>query len=470
MKNLVASCISRTLEPSAMKLRICVILVGLVSLVACGGGDGGSVSPTSAGGRSSGSDSSGSSSSSGTTALLVSLGEVGHVGDEVVSFKLTIDSVALHSSAGDVSLLSTPRRVELSRFKAEPLLVNKAPQGKYRGIVIAVSNPEISFVDSQGVLHEHVAASLTSSTATNPSEFSLDSTPTAVNLNVFLSPGFVSNPVTVTPALNFTTSGGLTEGLVGRVTAVASNSFTINVGNATFTLAADFRTEFQGVPGLGGLTPGMTVEVDAVFDSGGIYRATKVNLENDLPSALVVEGLTLSVSLGQLQMLVREVHGPDGVIVPDVGGALTINANSSSQFHVSDGVDLTNLDFTPRFDALTVAVGQNVRVSALSASAITADQLKLAKQSLDGVPADITAGSVPDQYSFRLNLNAGSAFAKLTGQTSMLVTLQPSTQKFLYFGLENCVPCIAGGTVRVRGLLFFSGGQYRLVAEWLSVG
>ena len=42
-------------------------------------------------------------------------------------------------------------------------------------------------------------------------------------------------------------------------------------------------------------------------------------------------------------------------------------------------------------------------------------------------------------------------------------------QKFLYFGQEDCVPCIKDGYVRVQGLLFFSAGQYRLVASEIAV-
>ena len=104
--------------------------------------------------------------------VLVNLGAFATVPGQIVSFEITIESVALHSSQGDVSLLSTPRRVELSRLKAEPLLLANVPQGKYSGVGIGLSNPEISFIDSSGVLHEDVAASLTSPSATNLTEFS----------------------------------------------------------------------------------------------------------------------------------------------------------------------------------------------------------------------------------------------------------------------------------------------------------
>jgi len=481
MKALVLTPVVRILGPQGIEANhrslatflkgLCFfLLLSLTLLLGCGGGSGRTASRAS-GGSSGGGISSGNGGNTSSTALLVSLGEFSELSDQIVSFELTIDSVALRSSGGEVSqLLPNARRVELSRFKAEPLLLANVHQGKYSGVAVGISNPTISFIDSSGVLHEDVAASLTSTMVTNSSEFSFDSTPRSISINLFLSADF-GESVTVAPALNFSTGGGPSKDLVGRVTGVRSSSFAVDTGNGTFSFTTDSSTEFQGVTGLNELTVGSTVELDAFLGSDGIFRATKVKLENYLSSAQVVEGLTLSTSLAHLQMLVREVHGPSEGSLPAVGKALTVATNSSTQFRLEpDEVDLKNLNFTPSFDALSIALGQNVRAAfAGSGTTIIADQLKLEEQSLDGTAGSVTPGSVPGQFTFPLNLSADSAFARLTGHTSILITLQPSAQKFLYLGFENCVTCIAGGEVRVRGLLFLSGGQYRLVAEWLAV-
>jgi len=448
-------------------------LGGLALLLGCGTGGGG-ITPSSSGNSGTGSSSVGDNGGSANN-VLVNLGGFATVPGQIVAFEITIESVALHSSQGDVSLLSTPRRVELSRLKAEPLLLSNVPQGKYSGVVIGLSNPEISFIDSSGVLHEDVAASLTSSRATNLSEFSIGSTPRAIDLHLgFFRVSFDGSVVAMTPELNFNTQGGTpVKDLIGRIATVGNSSFTIDVGNGTFTLVTDASTKFQGVTALNKLAAGMTVEVDAVLDSGRTFRATRVKLENNIPSARVVEGLALSTSPAQLQMLVREVHGPVEGSLPGVGKVLTVAANASTQFRLEpDDIDLSHLNFTPRFDALTIVRGQNVRAATVNGSAttITADQLKLEKQSFSGTAGTVTSGSASGQYTFPVNLAADSAFAQLTGHTFVLVTLQPSTQKFLYFGLEDCVTCISGGTVWVRGLLFFSDGQYHLVPEWLVVG
>jgi hypothetical protein len=456
-------------------LLVTVSILTTLTVAGCNGG-----SPTaSAVGK--GGDSTGSSG--GNTTVLVNLGDFAYFPDQIVSLQLTVESLKLHSSQGDVSLLSAPRRFELSRLKAEPLLLGNVAQGNYSGVVIGVSNPEISYIDSNGQLHQGVAASLTSSTATNNSEFSIGSTPVQINLHLLLLGASFGGSVTMTPGLNLKTGGSFwgtwgntwgypIEDLVGRVTAVDGSSFTIDVGNGASTFATDSNTKFQGVTGLYGLAAGMTLDVDAMFGPDGIFRSTKVALENNNAGKAVVEGLTLSLAPAQLQMMVREVHGPGGVTLPDTGKALTVGTSASTLFRLEPGnVDLNNLDFTPTFDALTISPGQNVRAAADggSATTITANQLKLAKQSLDGTAGSVTTSSVSGQYSFSLSLSPNSAFAQLTGHTSVLVTLQPSTQMALSFGYEDCVTCIAGGTVRVRGLLFFSGGQYRLVADRLLV-
>jgi uncharacterized protein DUF5666 len=465
-----------------------VVLLGLTLLVGCGGRNGG-ISPSSGG-------SNGGSASS--TAVLISLGDMammpgdsGPPGDQIVSFELTIESVAVRSSNGAVSeLLSNPRRLELSRLllKHEPLLLANVARGSYSGVVVRVYNPVVSFIDSDGLLHEGVAASLTSPTETINIPFSIGSTPVFFILRPLL-PSSVSfgggKVVSVTP--RFDTLGpvevqggvGIINDLVGRVTTVSGSSITIDVNgvgytwdpNGAFTFATDSSTEFQGITALNELGTGMTVEVDAVFYSDGVLRANKIEVENNVASAVVVEGLARSLAPAQLQMMVREVHGPGDVTIPGVGIVLAVNASASTQFRLeSEHVDLNNLDFVPTFDALTMAAGQNVRAAAASGGAtiITADQLKLEEQSLEGIAGALTAGAVSDQFSFPLNLSADSAFAELTGQTSVVVILQPDTFVGIGDFISPCITCIAGNHVRVRGLLFFSGGQYRLVAE--SVG
>jgi hypothetical protein len=414
--------------------------------------------------------------------VLVNLGEIFQVvPDNIVSFELTIDSVKLLSSKGDVSLLSNGRHFQLSTLKSQPLVLSTVAQGTYSAIEVGLSNPVISYIDSDGNLHQNVAASLTSSTIMNPSPFSVGSAPAVINLHPLLMVSLGDgSAISVNPGLNLSSSWASTTDLVGRFMNEGNSWVSIDFEDlppsvdpsyydGNFGFLTDSSTVFQGFNALGELTSGQTVEVDAAFRPDGNIRATRVKV---LPAPVVAEGLTVSTSPAQLQMLVRESHGPFGVPRPVVGKALTVIATAATEFHLDpDRMDFDNLDFTPTFDANNIFPGQNVRAGTSDGStpAVTAAQISLEKQSLEGTAGTVVVGSVNGQFSFPLTMAADSAFAKLTGHTSVLVTIQPTTEELLYFGLEDCVTCIAGGSVRVRGMIFFSGGEYRMVAERVAV-
>jgi hypothetical protein len=52
-----------------------------------------------------------------------------------------------------------------------------------------------------------------------------------------------------------------------------------------------------------------------------------------------------------------------------------------------------------------------------------------------------------------------SAFAMLSGQTTVTVFWQPGTE------LHNVASVKSGDTVRVRGLVFFTGTSFRMIAK-----
>jgi hypothetical protein len=91
------------------------------------------------------------------------------------------------------------------------------------------------------------------------------------------------------------------------------------------------------------------------------------------------------------------------------------------------------------------------------AGTITASQLELEPQGLSGTASvAISSGATT---SFTLNLPSQCAFATLTGATSVTIFQQPKTT---VVGLSS----IASGTsVHAFGLLFFDGGQWKMVAS-----
>jgi hypothetical protein len=91
--------------------------------------------------------------------------------------------------------------------------------------------------------------------------------------------------------------------------------------------------------------------------------------------------------------------------------------------------------------------------ASLTASPMVADIIKLREQALIGT---VAASPAPTSSGFTLNLSPTSAFASLTGQTSIAVTIVSGT--------EQRVTPAAGSTVRVRGLVFVNSGTYTMIS------
>jgi hypothetical protein len=91
---------------------------------------------------------------------------------------------------------------------------------------------------------------------------------------------------------------------------------------------------------------------------------------------------------------------------------------------------------------------------------VVADKVKLQQQSLNGAVANFTAGS-GGAATFDLSLPSDSYLKLLSGQTSVHVFLQPGT--------DNNVGTIANyNQVRVRGLLFWTGTSFNLIARRIT--
>lgn len=407
------------------------------------------------------------------TPVLVNIGDVPE--DRVVSLELTVESVTLVGSGSEASLLSQPRRLEITRLSGtfEPLVLDDALPGTYTQVRIRVSNPEVSLIDAGGQLVE-APTTLAQDTAAVSINLNLGTTPVVLNLDFDLLASLVidgSNNVTVTPI--FTASvvtlpapaeqeedSGAVDDVLGRVTAVSGSSFTIATdAGASLTFATNADTEFDGVTGVGDLQNGMVVEVDAVTQSGGTLLATEVEIENELPDDLEVEGTIVSVTglpATSFTMAVQERQFPAGVSAPDVGSLLTVNIDSNTQFSVDDD-DVDRSGLVTSFGAGTIAPVQKVEAETNTpdAAVITAEKVKLKEQGLTGTVVSIV--QVNDRSEIVVAVDNDSAFARLTGQTQFTAVRQPSTR------VEGTVS--GGQTIRVRGLLFFNGTTYTLVAE-----
>jgi hypothetical protein len=148
---------------------------------------------------------------------------------------------------------------------------------------------------------------------------------------------------------------------------------------------------------------------------------------------------------------------------PAIGTEITINDFTTPTVFLIDqqDVDLTNLPFTATFDQVHIREPQEVS-AIYSTVAITnkPKKLKLRLQTFFGTCGAASAGTVLNQTLIPLNVPADSLFFLLTGQASITVVRQPSTDTTQ--ALPN-----PGVNVHARGLLFWDdvSGKYFLIAD-----
>ena len=396
------------------------------------------------------------------------------INDQIIKFELTISMVTLTGSGGTSNtgnLLNKPVEVEFVHEAGtfEPLAVINVPAGTYSGATLSVSNPEVVVVNN-GVPTK-VPATLTSSTITvnfSPAITITNSNATVINFDLNLASSITlnGNPVTsatVSPVFNVTTStvgnqenedddNGEIEDVHGKVTNITAPNFTIQTDQSTITFATDSNTRFEGISSLSQLKVGDIVEVDGVTKSDGTKLATKVEVEEENNEAMEVEGIVTAVT-GSPATQITIAHQVDSDENPNPPVTVDVAINSNTQFVVR--ADKLTMGSTPAFDASHIAKGQRVEVDTSNSTTtpIVADTIKLREQALVGT---VAASPAPSSSGFTLNLSPTSAFASLTGQTSIAVTIVSGT--------ELDVTPAAGATVRVRGLIFVNAGTYTMIA------
>ncbi|HXB20068.1 MAG TPA: DUF5666 domain-containing protein [Candidatus Solibacter sp.] len=443
------------------KILICTITTALLGLFLAGCGSGttaNGIKPTTA------------------TAANATLNTGDAVNDQILKFELMISAVTLTGSGGTATtgnLLSKPATVEFVHQAGtfEPLAVVNIPAGTYSGATLSVSNPEVVVVNS-GVPTK-VPATLSSSTITvtfSPAITITNSNSTVINFDLDLANSVTlnGNPVTsatVAAKFNVTTStvgdqnnenddNGEVEDVHGKVTTINAPNFTIQTAQSTITFVTDSNTKFKdAISSLSQLKVGDIVEVDGVTKSDGTKLATKVSLEEDASNNnQESEGIITAVT-GNPATQITIAHQVDSEGQGNAPVTVDLGINNNTQFQVR--ADKLNLGSTPPFDAGHIGKGQRIQANTASAATtpMVADKIKLREQALIGT---VAASPAPGSSGFTLNISPTSAFASLTGKTSVAVTIVNGTQ-------QKVTPA-AGATLRVRGLIFFNAGSYTMVA------
>ncbi len=432
-----------------------------------------------------------------TTAVQVNMGDA--PADWLLSFSMNVSSMTMKTSDGQtvtVAGSSTPVEMIHRLGTMEPVALVSAPRGTYTSAQLNIASCTFSYLDpNTGALQQKTINGPIQASVPFSSSVSVGSTPLAVNFDLDLLhslSGDTGSAFQFSPKFHISTgalsgsgsgngsgmnarNGGMYQ-LMGVITGTAPGGFSMKALQSTnmFNFQVTSETRFQGrITQMSQLGNGMGVLVTAVLQSDGTYLAKQVRATMSAAGAMGGGIITAVDAVPATQLTIVMQNGAGASINTDyLSKTLLVKLLDTTTYEIdTDRVSLTGLDFEPTFDASNIFVGQGILP--LSDTAITpiascdpacgeltATTVRLREQGSRGTATvDITPGATT---TFTLTLPADCAFTKLTTATEITVYQQASTN------VEDQTTIAAGTTLRVHGLLFYSGGKWRLVASTIS--
>jgi hypothetical protein len=332
-----------------------------------------------------------------STSLVVSGGDAPLC--SILSFTVTITGMTLSSQAGGsaVSVLGQGNSVTLD-FAAlldftAVLSLSSLPAGTYSTLTVTLANPYINYLDTSKSPPVVSTLTPTLSTLTVPislspaltvrgtgaASLSVDfnllqsvlTNPTTGQLTGDVDPTFTATPLTTPGANGFTTFDDL-RGIVQSIATTSTNSaysgsFTLQPATGqALKVEVTSSTKFVGVTGLGSLTEGTFIEVQAFADANGNIVAKGIEAEEEEDATIgeaAFVGLITSVTYSsgkatQFNLFVGE-EDPDVSAQVPLRSVLSVSITSSTGFVASAlGTNFTTL----AFGATTLGPGQRVVV------------------------------------------------------------------------------------------------------------
>jgi hypothetical protein len=149
-----------------------------------------------------------------------------------------------------------------------------------------------------------------------------------------------------------------------------------------------------------------------------------------------------------------------------IGASFTVDVTNAN-YKVSKGnIDTSGIGGLPSppnfpFGATAIHPGQRVEVESINplTANTLAEKVKLQQQALKGVVSGLPGATSAGPTTFTLTVASDSAFAMLSGKTTVTVFWQPGTNLHKLTSVSN------GDTVRVRGLVFFTGTAFSMIAR-----
>jgi hypothetical protein len=422
----------------------------------------------------------------GATAAQVRMGDA--PSDRVISFEISVGPITMTPTSGSaVTVLASARRLELNHLSAtsEPLALLNVPQGSYSSATLTVAKPEVVFINNLGQIAKLEPAFSQAITLNFSPTFNVGTSAPVVNIDLNVANSlafdgqgnitgvnisansFSLSTAAVAPENEQEFEDGELEDTGGTVTSVNGTSFvlTLGVSGTTLTFTTDSNTEFKDGASLATML-NTVVTVEGVTRSDGTLYAKEVEgIENE--GGAEVEGLITHVTGNPATQLTFTSDDGSGSGMDDtkVGSNFTVDVSGAGYKVKAGNIDTSGIGGLPAppifpFDATTVHSGQRIEVetsSALSGNSLVADKVSLQQQTLSGTISGLS-GSAPT--TFTLTVAADSAFAMLSGSTAVTVYWQPGTD------LHNLPHQLSNGdTVRVRGLVFFTGSKFNMIAR-----
>jgi uncharacterized protein DUF5666 len=412
-----------------------------------------------------------------------------------LSFEVTLSSAKLEP--GDVSLLSVPETVELTRLQTETISLSTTSV-----VPASFTSVELTFLDPTLTFENNTNASITvggiactsgsvctvSPTATNqtttlsfPSTFAVSaSSPQAVLLDLNLA-----NLLSSTLGADFTagssvsvvapTSPGLplatVEDFVGEVQAESAANSTITLGNSTMSsvITVNSSTVYHDFPGATCPTPSFAcladnqiLSADLSLQANGTLLAENLWFKDADSSDIEVEGVITSVDIPAQTFNYVVLIESSPVLNLSIGSVATAHWNvapTTTVFAIDDmGINTTGYLFSMPADLM---VGQEVSVRRNPTSAglsLNADRILLRGSRITATVSapiafpNLTIASLPSFFG-----------AEGTSQITVSVSTTSGTE---YAGVANAFSEIpVNGNVSVRGQLFPNAGTPTMLAS-----
>lgn len=419
--------------------------------------------------------------SAGSAPLSIAVRDTPPAGVTVLSFEITVTGAVLQP--GNVSLITTPIEIEITRLQVETAFFNNIniPAGTYTSIAVTFSNPELTILNNSGSTIAGCANGavcelrppLSSATVTySGAPFPLTvaaNTPLGLLLDFDLLNSIPTNLASLTPTISFSQlqaaqgTGVLEEieDVIGRIVAVrpASNEFDLQTadGRTLTGIRWDMNTEFDDFSDVNCaannatcLMVGQIVELDLHLLAGGMLLAKEIEAEDDdLEEEL--EGIIVSIANLPAQFEMVLMHESLNVVSLDVGQRVLVNLQNPRFRIDDDDLPANSNDFDSTFDLM---VGQTVQVERISGPTGMPPVIATDKVKLKGSRLTATVQSPPDLTNnlFFLTNLPSILTAQTPPVTQLEVRVTPGETDFK--NVSGLSAIAAGDTVSVRGLLF----------------